>query len=349
MIYLKNLLRVIVPLFLLIGGLIITKNLLVLFSPLVIGFIIATILNPIIRFLEKRLHIKKNFGLFIISGILVSSLGFGIYWVISELIVFLPKVYSIVITQLEQWTIPPEMINMIEMSFKTLINNAGKLLNMTSVFTGNIITSIPIFLINFLVTLLSSFLFITNYNDVKTFMDKILSKNMSKKIDIILKESKKVVDGYFLAQFKIMIVVAIIILIGFLVIGVKNVILLTIIIAILDFLPLFGAGAVLIPWIIFEILSKNYQMGISLLVIYVIIQVVRQVIQPKIFGDTIGLSPLSSLIFMYIGFLLYGFLGMIVAVPLGVLIINLIKIGLFDNLFNNIKILINDFKKFIND
>lgn len=80
-------------------------------------------------------------------------------------------------------------------------------------------------------------------------------------------------------------------------------------------------------------------MTVSLLVLYGVTQLVRQLIQPKLVGDSIGMNPLLTLVFLYIGYRAGGIFGMIFAVPVGMIIINLYKAGAFDYIFDDVKIL----------
>ncbi len=150
---------------------------------------------------------------------------------------------------------------------------------------------------------------------------------------------KRLVGGYFLAQFKIMFVVAAILLAGFFILGIKYSFLLALLVAILDFLPLFGTGTVLIPWAVVKLLVGEYPMAVGLILLYVLTQVVRQVIQPKIVGDSMGLPPLMTLFFLYLGFKLHGISGMILAVPIGILVIDLFRYGAFDPMIESVKLL----------
>ena len=80
--------------------------------------------------------------------------------------------------------------------------------------------------------------------------------------------------------------------------------------------------------------------------LYAVTQVVRQVIQPKIVGDSIGMNPLATLFFMFIGYKLSGVIGMIIAVPIGMIVINLYRAGIFDTQIRCIKELVHDFNEF---
>ena len=157
---------------------------------------------------------------------------------------------------------------------------------------------------------------------------------------------KKLIGGYFLAQFRIMFVVALILAAGLFILQVKYSFLWAVLIAILDFLPVFGTGTVLIPWAVIKVFSGEYAFAAGLALIYILTQVVRQIIQPKIVGDTVGLPPLTTLFFLYLGYKWAGLGGMILAVPIGMLVLNLYEFGAFDSLIDNLKILVHDVNEF---
>jgi predicted PurR-regulated permease PerM len=118
----------------------------------------------------------------------------------------------------------------------------------------------------------------------------------------------------------------------------------------LDFLPVFGMGAVLWPWMSIDIIGANYTEAILLGVLYGICQLIRQVLQPKLVSDAVEMNPLLTLIFMYIGYkLMNGIWGLILGIPIGMVIVSLFRIGAFDRLTKGIKIIvkmINDFRKY---
>ena len=89
-------------------------------------------------------------------------------------------------------------------------------------------------------------------------------------------------------------------------------------IAIFDIMPVAGSGGILIPWSLFSLVMGNYKQAIAIIVIYALITVVRQYIEPKIVGDTLGVHPLITLMGLYFGLKLFGFLGMFI-VPITVM------------------------------
>ena len=136
------------------------------------------------------------------------------------------------------------------------------------------------------------------------------------------RDAKGLIGGYFLAQFRIMCVVALILAAGFLGAGVSaTVSCWRFWTAILDFLPIFGTGTVLFPWAVVKLFAGEYAYATGLILLYILTQVVRQIIQPKIVGESMGLPPLMTLFLLYLGFKLRGLTGMILAVPVGLVFI----------------------------
>ena len=98
---------------------------------------------------------------------------------------------------------------------------------------------------------------------------------------------------------------------GFSVIGIDGAVVFAALVALVDILPVLGAGAVLVPWAIIEFILGNTALGVSLAVLQVIIAIVRQIVEPRIVGRGIGLHPVVSLMSMYVGLRVFGILGMI--------------------------------------
>jgi predicted PurR-regulated permease PerM len=134
--------------------------------------------------------------------------------------------------------------------------------------------------------------------------------------------------------------------IAFEILGVAYSFLLALGIAFLDVLPVFGTGAVLWPWAIYEVISANYMNAVGLIIVYLICQVLKQILQPKMVGDSIGISPLTTLVFMFIGYRFYGVLGMILGIPIGMVCVNLYRIGTFDRIIRGFKIIVHDINEF---
>ena len=211
---------------------------------------------------------------------------------------------------------------------------------------GHVAKSIPNLLVNMVIIILSSYLFLADRESIMRWLKEHLPAFVFRYIEYMKRDAKGLIGGYFLAQFRIMCVVALILAAGFLVLGVRYGVLLAFLTAILDFLPIFGTGTVLFPWAVVKLFAGEYAYATGLILLYILTQVVRQIIQPKIVGESMGLPPLMTLFLLYLGFKLRGLTGMILAVPVGLVFINFYKYGAFDSMIRNFRMLMEAIQKF---
>lgn len=332
---------------------------LIYFMPFVIGWFLSFIASPLVSWLEKRLRIVKKLGSAIIiimvlgACVILGYLAVSKIW--SEIAAFInnfPEMYKelekgfqeIGAKSTELFKLLPEGVqNSLHTMAANLDKTMGELISKMSEPTveaaGNIAKRIPSVLIALIVTFISAYFFIAEREDVIVWAKKISPEPIVRRMTMVIDNLKYAVGGYFKAQFKIMAVVFLILLAGFSIIGIHFSILLALVIAFLDFLPFFGTGTALLPWAVYKLLMGDYRMVIALLVLYAVTQLVRQLIQPKLVGDSMGLKPLITLVLLYIGYKVGSVLGMIFAVPVGMIAINLYKAGAFDYILDDVKIL----------
>ncbi len=329
------------------------------FFPFVIGWVIAMIANPLVRFLEKRVKIvRKHSSIVLIVGVLglvTAGLYFLIVWLLREMSGFiqaLPELFELIQVEVGNAYqeashlfafIPSDMEDTFEAGLGNLTAFLGNLFQSGAASAGGAVArTIPEMFVNVIVVLVSSYLFLTEHDRITAFLTRCLPLSVKQYGTRFNKDLKAMIGGYFMAQFKIMFVVAVILLAGFLFLGVKYAVFLAVGIAVLDFLPMFGTGTALIPWAVVKLFTGEYAYAFGLIIIYVVSQVVRQIIQPKIVGDSMGLSPLATLFFLYIGFKFRGLAGMILAVPVGLVFIRLYQYGMFDSMIDNVRLLIRE-------
>ena len=336
------------------------------FLPFVIGWLIAMIANPLVRLLERRLRlVRRHSSVLIVVVVLAGVIGV-LYLVISRLIREayllvrdLPAIYESVMEQLQEASrgmshilerLPQGVQDWAAEFTENLGTIAGNLAQEAAFPTvtaaGNVARRIPAALVYSIVVILSSYFFIVERDRMVALAGKLIPEGVRSYFRYFRQDLRRLIGGYFLAQFRIMFVVALILAVGFVVLGVKWGLLLAVLIAILDFLPLFGTGTALFPWALVKALSGEWAFAAGLILLYILTQVVRQIIQPKIVGDTMGLPPLSTLFLLYLGFKLHGISGMILAVPAGLVVVNLYQYGAFDSLIRNVKLLIQEVNRF---
>lgn len=367
--YLKILVNLLVAALVIVFLCFIFPRLITFFMPFVIGWLISMVANPLVRLLEKRLKIVRKHGsMMIIIGVLavVILLGYlGVSKIVVEvgnLIENMPQIYEnwqedfeeigenlqIVYDRLPQNT--QKSITEITSDLSGYVGGLVQTIGEPTVAAaGNFAKNVPGTLIAIIMCILSAYFFTAERHEILQGMKKYVPRGIWDRVSGVIAELKRVVGGYFKAQFKIMGVVYVILVIGLLIMRIGYAPLVAFAVAFLDALPFFGTGTVLIPWAVIKLLSADYEIAAGLVILYAVTQVVRQVIQPKIVGDTIGMNPLATLIFMYIGYKISSVIGMIIAVPVGMILINLFKAGIFDNQIRCVKELvadINEFRKF---
>lgn len=336
------------------------------FLPFVIGWIVAMIANPLVKFLEKKVKILRKHSSAIIIAVVIAAIVGVIYLVISMLIREskqlsgdLPNIIEQVGVGLNQLSIRirdlsrdmPEPIsqfinNLLESIETNLMGFEPKEGLLTFSFASNLAQNIAEFFLTLIITILSAYFFIAKRDEIMAGFKRNMPESVVEGWHFIFNNFTKAVGGYFKAQFKIMLVLSLIMFAGFEILSVSYSFLLAIGIAFLDFLPVFGTGAVLWPWALLDMLSGNYFRAIGLVVIYLVCQIIKQVLQPKMVGDSIGISPLATLLFLYIGYRLYGVAGMIIGVPVGMVIVNIYRVGMFDRIIKGFMIIIHDLNEF---
>lgn len=324
------------------------------FIPFVIGWVVAMIANPLVRFLEKKIRIvRRHSSMVLIVGVLALVI-FGLYFLgsrgLKELVLFvraLPGLYAEVqedvaaaYAELEQVLtfLPPEVKDSFGQVIEQLGTYIGGFLQDLAASAGGVVArTLPDVLVHTIVVLLSSYLFLAEHDVIVQRIKDVMPGAVKRYMGLIKKDVRQVIGGYFLAQFKIMFVVALVLMGGLLLLGVRYWAVLAVAIALLDFLPMFGTGTVLIPWAAVKLFTGDFAYAAGLGLLYVLSQAVRQIIQPKIVGDSMGLPPLTTLFFLFLGYRLRGLAGMILAVPVGLIFIKFYEYGAFDSLINGVK------------
>lgn len=332
------------------------------FLPMLAGWLIAQIANPLVRFLEKHLHIVRSHSSFgIIAGVIL-LIVLGCYyltnWLFGEagvLLDRLPDYYHSLVQMLNTASLnlehvagrlSPEAGQKINEVTGLLTSNLGNLVGSLGGVTvgaaGNAAGKIPALLVSFLFVLLFAYFFIAQRERVHALAEKVIPEDTRGQISMVWKKLKYAVGGYFRAQFKIMFVVFVLLAIGFLILRVDYALLLGVIIAFLDFLPMLGTGTVLIPWALCCALGGKLPLAAGLLVLYAVTQITRQLIQPKMVGDSIGVDSMTTLVFLFVGYRMGGITGMIVAIPVGLILIQLYEAGAFDHVIKSCRELAAD-------
>ena len=325
-------------------------------TPFIIALIISAILQKPIKTFSNRTKLNPRLCSVLIMIILFSVLGCFIfllgYQIVEEISSFFTSLVSNIDEQLTLNSSLSELdaiINILPFNLSDTILKLNKIISddliniiksfalSASSYLTSIATKLPKLLITFILTIVASFFFCMDYDKIKTSIKSMFSDNNQ---HIISETKKYVITTIFkmIKSYTIIIFITFIELsVGMLFLGVKFPFIIAAIIAFVDILPVLGTGTILIPWGIIEFLMGDWSMGVKILAIYAIITIIRNIIEPKIVGNQIGLHPIITLVSMYVGLQTFGILG-IFLFPITILIlIQLNKNGLINiNIFKNI-------------
>lgn len=339
---------------------------LVFLSPFVAGWIIALMAGPLVRFFEEKIKLKRKIGsAFVIIAVialvvlLLYVIGSQLASQLAGLIGALPDMWAGMEADLEDigerlnvllGKIPgdtelklTDITNLIEGYLGDFFENLG---TPTIAAAGNLAKSLPSVFIGVIMALLSSYFFVAERQQLNEWVRSHLPVSLLSRCKMVRHSLVRSVGGYLKAQLKIEVWMYLLLLIGLGVLQVNYFALIALVIAFLDFLPFLGTGTVLIPWALMRFLTADYKMTIGLLIIWGVGQLARQLIQPKIVGDSIGVPPLPTLFLLYIGYKISGVVGMIIAVPLGLLVFSMYEEGAFDTTKNSVLILVAGINRF---
>jgi len=318
--------------------------------PFVAGWIISMMAHPVIEYLEKKVKLPKKFGSAIliaavITGIIV-VLYFAVRGIALQVIGFIqdaPDIRHEIMRQgmifqkkIEQFLsiFPPSFGKQFDQwsgsigdLFKKAASSAG---DYGVAHAGGVAKGVTSGLLGLVVMLFAAYMFSLEREKLIAWYEKCIPGFVKHKINVFMKNSVGVLVSYCLAQLKIMIVIIAILWIGFFIAGIGHSFIYSVLVGIVDIFPILGTGTVIIPWAIFKLITGDIKTAVILLIIYAICLVLKQVLQPKMMGDSMGISALTTIFLIYVGLKFGGLGGMLLALILGMFVINLYRLGVFD-------------------
>lgn len=314
----------------LVLGYLLLQYALPLLLPFVLAFLIAYVLRRPIRFLSRVLHAPKGLVAVLLVvltygtiGLLLALAGIRITATITSLVQQIPSLYSAYIlpelTDFFAWLeellakLDPSLMSALQELQSQLLNMLWQLVSSLSVvLVGgvSIATSFATSLIRLLLMVISTFFIAVDYQKIVRFCLGCLQGSTR---NLVLQVKAYVVGTLFVcirSYALIMSITFVELSVGLTLIGVNRAILVALLIAIFDILPVLGTGGIMIPWVILSALGGDLPHAFALLVLYVIITVIRNIIEPRIVGAQIGLHPVLTLMSMFVGNHLFGIVGL---------------------------------------
>ncbi len=334
-----------------------------LFLPFVLALIVAWVLNPLVRWLHRKLSVSRkiiSLVLIILIFCIIGGALFGLVWAaVKEIRSLFENWDSVtdallgILTTVNEWLhslerfLPEGSALNVDNVFQSVANwlqgldISGWLATLTD-RVPDAVSAVANFAIAAVVFLMASYFITGDYPRLRFLItDRVPAdtREFCGKVKNIFMEA---FGGYIRSQLILTLGVFLILAIGFTVTGQPYGLVLAGVFAIMDFIPIIGSGTVMVPWIVIDVITGDYRHAIGFAVIWGLIAVFRRIAEPKILGDQTGLSPILSLVGIYVGMRLAGVAGMIVGPLLILVCINLGKLGVFRPTVGDIRMAVAD-------
>lgn len=308
--------------------------------PFLLALGVACLLEPPVRYLSDRAHLRRpwaallvlgSFSLLLLAGlaVLLRRLWYELGLLNSRLPALLGALQSLgtwAEGMLYRLTIAasPSLRSALESALHGALDQLSGLASDLSarIFerAANAVLSLPAAGLFLFTTLLASFFILAGRPVLFSFFRRQIPKQWLPRLERTATQLKGALGGWLRAQGILMGVTFLLLGIGFLWMGADPALLLAALIALLDALPVFGTGTILLPWAAAELLGGNFRRATALLALYALIWLTRSLLEPKLIADRAGLHPLAALFAMYLGFKLFGVAGMLLA-PLAAVVL----------------------------
>lgn len=316
--------------------------------PFIIAAVFATVINLIAGRLSDKLGFSKKLAAALITAAFFGLLAFLVVFAgssllsfIGEVIIRIPKLYREEILPLLDKAFQNLALNTVSMdavirsgleeNYNALTQNLGQYISEFSMKAVKIFSSyaagFPSFVVKLIITVVATFFMSVDYDRITGFILQVLpdtGRNLYRKIkDHTVNIIFIYIKSYTLLWFMTFVELSI----GLLVLRIPYAILIALAIAIFDILPVLGTGGILIPWALIAGVLGNYRMAVGIIILYLVVTVIRNTVEPRIVGKQIGIHALAALMAMFIGLKLFGIIGLIgLPVALSILV-NLEKSG----------------------
>jgi sporulation integral membrane protein YtvI len=333
--------------------------------PFIIGLAIAFIINPLVNFFHQKCRLPRGLSV-ILALLIIFSLFAGLLTLLIAEIVsgaehlakVVPHQLQTLITYLEHFfasqIIPlynqlssivndlgsngqETIVKNIQNIGSTIGTTIGSFIERFFEFIPTIISWFPNAASVLVFSLLATFFISKDWYRLSRLGANFVPKQMKKSSQTVIVDLKKALFGFLKAQLTLISITTVIILVGLLILRVDYAITIALVTGLVDILPYLGTGLVFVPWIIYEMITGSMNAAIGLGVLYIIVLVQRQIMEPKVLSSSIGMDPLATLISLFVGFKLIGFLGLIIGPVTLVILTTLHKANVFKDVWTFIK------------
>lgn len=329
------------------GAWLAVKFLLPWLSPFILAMCIAAIAEPAVVWMVKKRVMPRSgaaaISTILIFGVLISVLVLGVGRGVSELGRFvgkLPEMLDLLSTHAGDWqsrisgfidSAPDGAGNYLRSALDSISDSLAGLPAMLSGWLLGLATDfaakLPSHILFIVTSSIGAYFCSATFPAILRFLKRQVPRKWHERATQLYGEIRRTLGKWLKAQLILTCITFFVLLLSFMFLRIEYSLMLALIIAFVDLLPVFGTGTVLIPWAAVTLLTGNQARGIGLAVTYGIASLIRSTVQPKLIGDQLGLHPLVTLMAIYIGYRALGIWGMILFPVAAVLLVQMNEHG----------------------
>ena len=301
------------------------KYVLPLLMPFLLAFVFSVLLRAPAEFLSKKLKINRRLVTTILVTLLFILLAVLALFIGSELFTFartsVSQFNTVIVPPVEsltemasRWTsrLDPNAVSVLEgLVNSVLLSLRSKVAEISTRLVTGIMSSLPSSFLNVLFMIIATYFISLDFGLLKWAVARRIKEEDYNKIIAGLDYCKTTVGRMLRSYVLIMFITFLEQAIGLTILGVEYSVLIAMAIAVFDILPVVGSGTIMLPWAVISLVTGDIKRRVGLLILYVIITVIRQIIEPRIVGDHVGLHPLLTLMCMFVGLRVFGGLGLL--------------------------------------
>lgn len=333
-------------------------------APFVGAVILTWLLEPLVRFLVRKTVLSRKAVSIILILLICGLLGGVLFWfgykITVELMALLNNwsvlwgevlVISHQLTELVRNFVAflPDAVGTIVLNVSANIMNWLQDLGTASLLpkTTSFAIRIPWVVLSFIFFLMGTYFIMADFPRIGAVVTSWMPINLKAFVRFVEKTFQAAFGGYIRAQLLLSMVVFFILVVGFTIMHLNYGLLLAFILAVLDFIPIIGAGTIMVPWAIVDMALGKWEQAIFLFVIWGIIVLFRRIAEPRFLGSQTGLHPVLSLVGIYVGMKAWGVPGMILTPILFLVILNICRSGVFDGFRDDVISAFQDISAFL--
>ena len=299
-------------------------------SPFIFGILVAWGLQRPANALSRKLHLPKRIPAQLLTIVFycilfVAVITAGVQ-IISALEHFVPQIpvfarqiipyisrsLEAIEAQLQEFD--PDIVDVVDRVSRELVSSLEKMISSISVaavrLVSNIVTSMPTVILTVIVAVVSTCFAAIDFDHLLGYVKSRLPRNFQNTVSTTFTTGVDSIRKILASYITIMGLSFVELSIGFILLGVPYAVGLALLVAVIDIMPILGTGLVLIPWAIIAAVLGSYRMAIGVAALYIVMLVVRNIVEPKLVGQQMGLHPLVTLIAMFVGLQLFGLFGL---------------------------------------